>query len=71
MESFFVWWGSKINFCSEAVPDLRFLKLLMSSLYVFSAGVSQGLASVLKPLTKVGPNYVDFISLIQLEPAPI
>ena len=64
-------WGAKINSRSEAVPDLGLLKLLMSSLNIFSAGVSQRLSSILKPLTQVWPNDMDFISLIQLEPAPV
>ena len=63
--------GSEVDSRSEAVPDLGLLQLLMSSLYILSAGVSQRLASVLKPLSQVWPNYVDFISLIQLEPAPV
>ena len=53
VESPFMGWGSKVQPRSKAVPDLGLLELLMSSLYVFSAGVSQGLASVLKPLSQV------------------
>ena len=71
VESPFMGWGAKINSSAEAVPDLRLLKLLMSSLNIFSAGVSQRLTSILKPLTQVWPNDMDFISLIQLEPAPV
>ena len=66
VESPFMGWGAKINSRSEAVPDLGLLQLLMSSLYIFSAGVSQRLSSVLKSLTQMWPNDMDFISLIQL-----
>ena len=45
--------GSEVDSRSEAVSDLGLLQLLMSSLYILSAGVSQRLASVLKPLSQV------------------
>ena len=66
VESPFMWRGREVYSRSEAVPDLCLLQLLMSSLYIFSAGVSQRLSSILKPLTQMWPNDMDFISLIQL-----
>ena len=45
--------GSEVDPCSEAVPDLSLLKLLMGSFNVLSACVSQSTSSVLEPFTQV------------------
>ena len=63
--------SSEVDPCSEAVPDLSLLQLLMGGFNVLSACVSQSTSSVLEPFTQVWSNYMNFVCFVELEPAPV